>query len=169
MIRVAFTGPESAGKTSLAKASAESLKGVYIEEFARTYLEKYGPDYDADDLDIMAEGHAQAILAASDELQLVDTDFIVFKIWSEYKYDGASPMIHRLVSENWFDLHVLCAPDIPWEPDELRENPEDRDALFLRYVETLEKMRKPYLIVEGSLDKRLKKVSKAIRQLQRNS
>jgi nicotinamide riboside kinase len=73
------------------------------------------------------------------------------------------------VSENWFDLHVLCAPDIPWEPDKLRENPEDRDALFLRYVETLEKMRKPYLIVEGSLDKRLKKVSKAIRQLQRNS
>jgi len=169
MIRVAFTGPESSGKSTLAKAVSETLSGTYIEEFARTYLEEQGPDYDIDDLDIMANGHLESIQNTSDELQLVDTDFIMFKIWSEYKYDAATPLTHRLVSENWFNLHVLCAPDIPWEPDELRENPDDRDALFLQYVETLEKLRKPYIIVEGSTDKRLKKVEEAIRQLQRIS
>ncbi len=169
MIRIAFTGPESSGKSTLAKAVSDSLDGTYIEEFARIYLEQNGPDYDVDDLETMVKGHSEAILSVSDALQLVDTDFVVFKIWSEYKYDAASPLIHRLVSENWFDLHVLCAPDIHWEPDELRENPDDRDELFQRYVETLEKLRKPYIIVEGTHAKRLKKVTGAISELQRNS
>ncbi|MCR9171190.1 MAG: AAA family ATPase [bacterium] len=169
MIRIAFTGPESSGKTTLAKAASTALEGEYIEEFSRSYLEQNGPDYAVDDLDIMAKGHADAIENASGSLQLVDTDFVVFKVWSEYRFDAASPLIHRLVSENWFDLHVLCAPDIPWEADDLRENPDDRDALFLRYVEVLEKLRKPYLIVEGSHKKRLKKVTKAIEQLRRIS
>jgi len=167
MIRVAFTGPESTGKTELAMAVSTELNGTYIEEFARTYLEEHGPDYFVDDLDIMAQGHSDAIEYCSHEMQLVDTDFVVFKIWSEYKYDAASPLIHRLVSENWFDLHVLCTPDFPWEEDELRETPEDRDILFQRYVEALEKYRKPYIIVEGTLEKRIKKTVRAIDQLRR--
>lgn len=169
MIRIAFTGPESSGKSTLAKAIAESLDGAYIPEFARTYLEEKGPEYDIDDLDFMAQGHADAIGSTSNPLHLVDTDFIVFKIWSEFKYDAASPLIHRLVSENWFDLHVLCAPDIPWEEDELRENPSDRDELFLQYVQSLEKYRKPYIIVEGAHNKRMKKAAQAIQELQRIS
>jgi len=169
MIRIAFTGPESSGKSTLAKAVSGAMQGAYVEEFARTYLEEEGPEYDIEDLDIMAQGHADAIRNTADALQLIDTDFIVYKVWSEHKYDSASPLIHRLVSENWFDLHVLCAPDIPWESDELRENPDDRDTLFLRYVETLEKLRKSYIIVEGPHDKRLKKIEQAIKQLQRIS
>ena len=169
MIRIAFTGPESSGKSTLAQAVSETLGGTYVEEYARVYLETYGPDYDVDDLETIVQGHSEAIVNSTNSLQLIDTDFIVFKIWSEYKYDAASPLIHRLVSENWFDLHILCAPDIPWEPDELRENPDDRDELFLQYVETLEKFKKPYLIVEGAHQKRLKKVTEAIKQLQRNS
>ncbi|MCH2224693.1 MAG: AAA family ATPase [Crocinitomicaceae bacterium] len=165
MIRIAFTGPESSGKSTLAKAISESMKGQYVEEFARSYLEDHGPEYDIQDLDVMAKGHLESILRASSPLQLIDTDFIVFKIWSEYKYDGASPFIHRLVSENWFDLHVLCAPDITWEPDDLRENPNDRDILFQRYVEGLEKLHKPYLIVEGPHTKRKEKLEKVIKKL----
>lgn len=167
MIRIAFTGPESTGKTALAEAVSKALNGTYIEEFARTYLEENGPEYFVEDLDTMAQGHSDAIQNCKQELQLVDTDFLVFKIWSEYKYDAASPLIHRLVSENWFDLHVLCAPDFPWEEDELRENPQDRDVLFQLYFEALEKYRKPYIIVEGPLEKRIKKTVATIDQLRR--
>ena len=37
MIRVAITGPESTGKTTLAKAISEKLNGEYIPAFARCY------------------------------------------------------------------------------------------------------------------------------------
>ncbi len=169
MIRIAFTGPESSGKSTLAMAAAEALKGEYIKEYARTFLEEYGPNYEVEDLDTMALGHANAMDETPTALQLVDTDFVVFKIWSEHKYNAASTLIYSLISENRFDLHVLCAPDIPWEEDPLRESPNDRDALFQRYVEELERFHKRYIIVEGSHDKRLKKVKDAVQKLQRNS
>lgn len=169
MIRIAITGPESSGKSTLAKAIARIERGAYIPEFARTYLEENGPDYEVEDLDIMVQGHADSIQNSKNSLIIVDTDFVVFKVWSEYKYERASALIHRLMSENWFDLHVLCAPDIPWEPDALRENPNDRNELFQRYVEALEMYRKEYVIVEGSHEKRIKKVQEALARLQRNS
>ena len=169
MIRIAFTGPESSGKSTLAQALATIENGAYIPEFARAYLEENGPDYEVDDLDIMVQGHAESIENSKNPLIFADTDFVVFKVWSEHKYELASPLIHRLISENWFDLHVLCAPDIPWEPDVLRENPDDRNELFLRYVKTLEMYRKEYVIVEGSHEKRIKKVQEALVRLQRNS
>jgi nicotinamide riboside kinase len=116
----------------------------------------------------MAKGHLDSLEKEKATLQFVDTDFIVFKVWSEYRFSHASSKIHQLISEDWFNLHVLCAPDIPWESDPLRENPNDRDQLFETYVETLERYRKPYLIVEGSHDKRMKKVQQALRQIQIN-
>ncbi|GAB5417212.1 MAG: hypothetical protein Crog4KO_20780 [Crocinitomicaceae bacterium] len=168
MIRIVFTGPESTGKSTLAMAAADALKGDYVKEYARTFLEEYGPNYEVEDLDTMALGHANAMDETPTQLQLVDADFVVFKIWSEHKYGAASPLIYSLISENRFDLHVLCAPDIPWEEDPLRESPNDRDALFQRYVEELERFHKPYIIVEGAHDKRLKKVLTEVRELSRN-
>lgn len=168
MIRIAITGPESTGKTRLAEALADLKKGIYIPEFAREYLETNGPEYVPDDLDIITRGHAASIEAVAGDLIVVDTDFVVLKVWSEYKFEKASALINRKVSENWFDLHILCAPDIPWEEDVLRENPLDRDILFERYVEVLEKYKKEYLIVEGPHEKRLKKASAAVEQLERN-
>jgi nicotinamide riboside kinase len=89
----------------------------------------------------------------------------VLKIWSEQKYGFASSLINELVSENHFDLHVLCAPDIPWEHDPMRENPNDRHDLFEKYLNALNAFKKDYIIVSGSEDDRLKKSSAAIRAL----
>jgi nicotinamide riboside kinase len=57
---------------------------------------------------------------------------------------------------------LLCSPDIPWEPDPLRENPHDRDRLFQVYLAMLEKLRKPYAIIAVGRRKRLKDAMRAI-------
>jgi hypothetical protein len=44
---------------------------------------------------------------------------------------------------------------MPWEPDELRENPEDRDVLFDLYLTELELRKWPFAVLEGSLESRL--------------
>jgi nicotinamide riboside kinase len=43
--------------------------------------------------------------------------------------------------ERSYDLILLCAPDLPWVPDSLREAPDlqQRNALFARYREILPK------------------------------
>ena len=129
MIRIGITGPESSGKTTLAKALSEELGASYISEFARKYLTELGRPYEQNDLIEIAKGQLNGILTGSSSLQIIDTDFIVLKIWLEEKYNSTSAYIEDLIAKNHFDLHILCTPDIPWEEDSLRENPDDRDRI----------------------------------------
>lgn len=168
MIRIAITGPESSGKTTLATALASQIGATYLPEYARLYLEAYGSEYEQEDLDIMATGHLNSIKDERDDKVVVDTDFVVFKVWSDYKYNFTSAYINECISENWFDIHFLCAPDIPWEKDPLRENPDDRADLFARYVENLERYRKNYIILQGSHEDRMKKALKELSRFERN-
>ena len=48
-----------------------------------------------------------------------------------------------------YALHVLVQPDIPWQPDPLRENPKDRDWLFGHYELALKQAAAPYIVVGG--------------------
>ena len=74
-------------------------------------------------------------------------------------------MIGKLVSENHFNLHILCAPDIPWEDDPMRENSNDRHVLFEKYLNVLNAYKKDFIIVSGSHDERLKKSISTIHKL----
>ena len=47
-LKIAFTGPESSGKTTLAKWLSEELSAVCCDEFARKYLEKKERYYQKD-------------------------------------------------------------------------------------------------------------------------
>jgi len=165
MIRVAITGPESSGKTTLANALSRHFGVTVVPEYGRKFLEENGPAYTQADLDDIAVGHEESVNLSQNSINIIDTDFVVLKIWSEYKYDFASSYINSLVSENHFDLHILCAPDIPWEEDPLRENPDDRHQLFERYVDTLSSFKKDFIIVNGLPEARLKKSIAAINKL----
>ena len=96
---------------------------------------------------------------------ICDTDLITIRIWSEEKYGRCDPWIVRQTEQRHYDLWLLCRPDIPWEQDPLRENPLDRDRLFERYEELLRLLRKPYVIIAGDRDKRLKTATDAIRNM----
>ena len=86
-----------------------------------------------------------------------DSDFSVMEIWSEYKYGMVSELIQELVTKDLFDLHILCKPDIPWEEDPLRENPDNRDSLYNLYLTSLIKHNKHFITVSGSHKDRLEK------------
>ncbi|MDA7580666.1 AAA family ATPase [Crocinitomicaceae bacterium] len=165
MLRIAITGPESSGKTTLARALSKVLSAVYIPEFARQYLQEKGLKYDQQDLDEIAKGQLNLILSSQNSINIVDSDFVVLKVWSDEKFQFTSSKISKLISENHFDLHILCAPDIPWEDDPMRENPDDRHLLFKKYVNVLNTYKKDFIIVSGLHDERLKKCVSAIHKL----
>ena len=167
MIRIAITGPESSGKTALTNALGEKLNGTVYPEFARTFLENLDRDYVQSDLDQMCDGHLDQFIQSEDDLQLIDTDFIVLKIWSDVKFGSVSEKIKFAVNSNHFDLHILCTPDIPWEFDPQREHPQQRDELFELYKKELFASSKLFVIVSGSLTERVKKSCEAIASIQR--
>jgi nicotinamide riboside kinase len=80
----------------------------------------------------------------------------VIKIWSEYRYNSCSEFIEKAYEEQQFDHYFLCKPDIPWEFDPLRENPDNRDELFELYHNELLGMNRSFTILEGSIEERLK-------------
>ena len=162
MIRIAITGPESCGKTTLSEALALHYSADLVPEYARTYLGKIDRAYKLEDLDVIAEKHLEYMSLSQNSIQIVDTDFVVLSIWSKFKFDFVSPLISKLVQDTQFDLTILCAPDIPWKPDPLRENPNDREVLFKLYVEQLDALNRRYLIVENNHEERLKKSIKSI-------
>lgn len=155
MIRIAITGPESSGKTTLAKDLAMIPNASLVPEFARTYLEERGGHYQQEDLLPIAKGQLEGLEQANGEVVICDSDFLVIKIWSEVKYGSVDPEIRRLYEETHFDLLVLCTPEMPWEYDPLRENPNDRDTLFDLYTAELERAGKPFIKVKGNPGERL--------------
>ncbi len=46
---------------------------------------------------------------------------------------GVTEQLLAAVEEEDYDLVLLVAPDIPWEPDGVRDDPEGRDAAFQDY------------------------------------
>ena len=156
----------------MVEALAHHYGCVYTQEYARVYLEEYGPAYMEEDLVRIASGQlmveAEAQELATDKgtpLILCDTDMLTVRIWSEEKFGRCHPLLMQLVMDVTYDLWLLCKPDIPWEPDPLRENPKDRDRLFAVYEHMLRSMDKPYRIVAGSQEERMRIAVKEIGHL----
>lgn len=160
MIRVAITGPESSGKSELAKALAIHFSTAHSIEYARTYLTEKGGGYDIEDLDLICEGQLEEeenAEEAANRLVFFDTDMLVLKIWSEFRFGKVSKRIQQAYDKADYDLTLLCKPDLPWTPDHLRESPKqsERDELFELYKEALVKRNQPYTVISGAGESRL--------------
>ena len=169
MRKIAIVGPECSGKTTLTEELALQYHCAYTREYARTYLEQYGPSYDETDLlhiaggQLLVEAEAQRLVGErGGDLVLCDTDMITIRIWSEEKYGRCQKLIRQLAERTYYDLWLLCKPDIPWEMDPLRENPDDRDRLFEVYVTMLKRLDKPFTVISGERDERLRSAKEAI-------
>jgi NadR type nicotinamide-nucleotide adenylyltransferase len=150
--RVAIVGPECTGKTDLARFLASHYQTTWVPEFARAYLEELHRPYVKEDLTIIAQGQVNAensIAEQASRLVFCDTNLIVIKIWSEFKYGSCDPAILTLMKQQKYDLHLLMDVDLPWEDDPLREHPHKRLELFGMYKAELENSKTNFTIIRG--------------------
>ncbi len=168
MIRIAVTGPESCGKTSLAEEMARALNTEFIPEFSREYLTNLNRKYTFEDLDVIAQGQLNAVNQFNgNDFLIADTDMVVMYIWSMVVYGKVSPFIETELKKQQFDLYVLCDTDVPWSFDPLRENEYDRDDLFRQYYKKLRELKYHFVVVNGTPQERLQKVLDAVAGLQK--
>lgn len=167
--RIAIVGPECTGKTSLATQLASIYKTTWVPEFARTFLEKLERPYTASDLIDIARGQVDLedrLAPNADTLLICDTNLLVIKIWSEFKYNTCHPWILENVLSRYYDLYFLTDIDMPWEEDPQRENPEQREELFCLYKKALDDMKVKYILLSGNEERRIEKALAAIKELQ---
>ena len=152
MLKIVLTGPESTGKTTLAKHLAGHYRTAWAPEFARSYLNGLGRPYERADLLKIAEGQLaleDEIAATANDLLFLDTSLEVIKIWSEFRYGNCDPWILEKLKTRPSDLYLLCKPDLPWELDPQRENPKDREALYDIYRQELMALNVPFSEIQG--------------------
>ena len=165
MQRIAITGPESSGKTTLARALAAHFGVPWVPEFARDYLAELDRPYVEEDLLRIAEGQLEAeqrIASERPSMLVCDTDLLVVRIWSQEKFGRVDPRLEAMVREAEYHRTLLCRPDLPWEPDPLRENPHDRDRLFGLYEQELNALGRTYAVIQGERMERLHRAVHAV-------
>lgn len=158
MITISIVGPESTGKTALAKSLAQHYGISPVLEYAREFLNDLERPYNYNDLKEIAKGQAKAQSCAqrtSNDVVIFDTDLLVIKVWSEFKYGKVDPFVRAQLMLHKPDLYLLTYFDVPYEEDPLRENRSQRPELFDIYKKELEQMQADYLVVQGDRQKRL--------------
>ncbi len=170
IIKVVLFGPESTGKTTLSNQLARHYHTVWAPEFARDYLqEKWNNERktcENSDLIPIAIGQIKlenTLAKKADKVLICDTDLLETKVYSEEYYGGfVDPILDKAAKENTYDLYLLTYIDTPWEADDLRDRPEQRLEMFKAFEKALKDHDRPYILLKGNKQKRLKEAILAI-------
>ncbi len=176
LLKVVFFGPESTGKTTLSQDLAKQFNTSWAPEFMRTYLQKkwdlHKEVCQIDDLIPIAEGQLQNEAFAEKYAKNVvfyDTNLLQLKVYSEVYYNGFCPeKIKSWVQNNKYDLYFLLYIDIPWEADDLRDKPDDREHMFQIFEEKLKQQNINYKVLKGNYNRRLKEANDVVEKLLEN-
>ena len=170
LVKVVLFGPESTGKTTLSELLARHYNSVWVPEYARRYLQnKWNNERktcEHKDLIPIAIGQIKMendLLKKADKVLICDTDLLETKVYSEEYYGGfVDPDLDKAAINSQYDLYLLTYIDTPWEKDDLRDRPEQREEMFKAFENALIKYQRPYVLLKGDLKSRLDTAVNAI-------
>jgi HTH-type transcriptional regulator, transcriptional repressor of NAD biosynthesis genes len=158
-------GPESTGKTTLARELAEHFQTVAVPEYGRLYCEIFGNECDLEDLRAIRRGHdllAAAARRKAKQLIVFDTDAVMTAVWSDILLGQRPADLDRI--DDPADLYLLCDIDVPFVADDIRyfPDPTTRTRMLAQTRAELERRGLPFVTITGSRYVRLKTAVDAI-------
>jgi HTH-type transcriptional repressor of NAD biosynthesis genes len=164
--RVAIVGPESAGKSTLARDLAEHFETVSVNEYARDMLADYAtnmPGYDQSkptikDMSTIARGQIaseDSLARQANRIMFCDTELTTTTYWSNYYFKSCPNWITKAAAERKYDLYMLVDPrgvESSYVEDPQRPMPklEDRIAMFDWWKAELTKRNQPFVVIDGA-------------------
>lgn len=175
-LKVVLYGPESTGKTTLAKMLAAHFETEWVPEFSRDFLqEKWDRDQEICDMDdILPIARGQMALEnfkakMAKKVLFCDTNLLETAVYSKAYFDGyCEPMLLKHALKAHYDLYFLTYIDVPWVDDDLRDRPHQREQMFAKFKKPLDDYDKPYRILQGDLQERFVTAVKMIEELIKN-
>jgi nicotinamide riboside kinase len=164
IIKIAIYGPESSGKTTLSQQLADHFNTVWTPEFARDYLQKKWNSKKeiCSSVDLLPIAIGQ-IMLENDALKkannylFVDTCLMTTKVFSEIYYGHCDSKLDKAARKHKYDLFFLTDIDVPWEKDDLRDSPNDREITLEKFKQALIENNKPFVMLSGNRETRFLK------------
>jgi HTH-type transcriptional repressor of NAD biosynthesis genes len=170
--RVAVFGPESTGKTTLARRLAEHFQTRWVPEFARSHLEAQDGRLEVDDIELIAHGQLaaeDALARDANRILFCDTDVLSTRVWSETLFGSCPDWIKVAARERRYALTLLCDVDVPFVPDPVRYLPNARQAFFERAEAALQAADRRTVRLSGAFETRFQTAVAAVESLQSGS
>lgn len=166
--RVCVFGPESTGKSTLAKQLAQRFGTVYVPEYAKTYIETTGKEIDDDDMLAIARGQCaaeDALARDANRVLFCDSDLVTSIIWSGRLVGRVPDWLRKEADRRHYDLYLLTHYDVPWVDDVHRYIPEESPAFFDRCVLELESRKRSFSQIKGSWEERFNLAVTAVEKM----
>lgn len=165
---VCFYGPESTGKSMMAKKLAVQYKTEFVPEVARELITSN--DFNREDIIMIGRAQVertfQKVRKAS-KILFCDTDLITTQIYSRYYLGVVPPVLYELEKMIEYDRYFLFDINVPWVSDGLRDLGEEkkRQDMFLVFRGELKRRNIPFINVQGDWDEREKIIVSEINKL----
>lgn len=172
LVKIAVVGPESTGKSTMAKFLAEKLHTFCVPEYARYYCQDLKNQYTLEDEVNMYYGQIaleEAIVTqVKNSILVCDTTILTVKIWCDHLFHTTPLIVTNEIEKRKYDLYLLMDIDLPWEDDPLRDFPHEREHFMHIWKNELETLQANYQIISGTGTTRLENGLKAFQQFFEN-
>lgn len=148
---VCLYGPESVGKTTMARQLAEHYQTVYVPEMARDLITSN--DLTGDDYARIAVAQTAAVAQAipqANRVLICDTDLITTQLYATIYGVPHPSVLTQLAAQEHFDAYFLLNPDVPWVADGLRDLGHRRADMYRLFKQALTERGIQYVTVTGS-------------------
>lgn len=163
--RVCLFGPESTGKSTLARRLAAQYDTVFADEHARALLDHQGGRCCEGDIVQIARGQVaaeEAMARQANRVLFCDTDPLLTTVWSQFLFGRCPAEVHQLARSRHYDLYLLADVDCDWIDDGQRFLPDQRAAFFGRCKALLDETKRPYLRICGTWEQRFRQACEAV-------
>jgi NadR type nicotinamide-nucleotide adenylyltransferase len=162
LAKVVLYGPESTGKTTLARQLAAQFNAVEVGEYARGFimqkLRRCGQNCCLDDILAIAVGQqdAENQLAARTGrgILICDTDLLTIKAYSDLFFGGSPAELEDALPDRCSALYLLTDIGVPWQADGVRDRPSDRARSLAYFEHLLQIYDRTYVKISGDRERR---------------
>jgi len=152
---ICFYGPESTGKSVMAKQLAEYYQTEFVPEVAREIVSSN--EFTIDEIIKIGYAQTERIIdkaKTANKILFCDTDLITTQIYCRHYLGVVPDLLYDLEKKINYDQYFLFDIDVPWVGDGMRDLGDSRQVMFEIFKNELEIRNISYLLVKGDYKER---------------
>ena len=172
-IKIVLVGPESTGKTTLAKFLADYFNTVWVKEYLREFsvaklengnkLVEKSDNYTLVKNQLFLENEA---VKQANKFVFCDTNFVQTMIYSELYFGESDAFFKEYIDSFKYDLYLLTGIDVEWEADGIRDAPFERENHYNYFKKRLMDINVPFIEISGNEQERKHKAVQIVNDLE---